>query len=240
VRHRNGASRKWLGAIGLALYRAMSSEAVQDYLQAIYEIEQEHQRVSTTALAEWMRVKPASATSMLKRLAEMGLVTYEPYQGAVLTAEGKTRALEMIRHHQLIETFLAEVLDVPWDRVYEEAHRIEHALSEYVEARIDDLLGHPTVCPHGAPIPAPDGTVATRSWIRLSDMEAGQTAMVARVSDHDAALLRHLGELGMVPRTVFTVIDVAPFEGPLTVRLGETEHVIGRQVAHHIFVEGIR
>ena len=107
----------------------------------------------------------------------------------------------------------------------------------WVEARIDDMLGHPTVCPHGAPIPAPDGTVATRSWIRLSGLEVGQTATVSRVSDHDAALLRHLGELGMVPQTVFTVIDVAPFEGPLTVCIGETEHVIGRQVANHIFVE---
>ena len=217
----------------------MSGTAIQDYLQAIYEIEQEHQRVSTTALAEQMQVKPASATSMLKRLAEMGLVTYEPYQGAVLTAEGEARALEMIRHHQLLETFLAEVLDVPWDRVYEEAHRMEHALSEYIEARIDDMLGHPTVCPHGAPIPASDGTVAARSWIRLSDLEAGQTATVSRVSDHDAALLRYLGELAMVPQTVFTVIHVAPFEGPLTVRIGDTEHVIGRQVANHIFVEQI-
>jgi DtxR family Mn-dependent transcriptional regulator len=217
----------------------MSSEAVQDYLQAIYEIEQEHQRVSTTALADWMQVKPASATSMLKRLAEMGLVTYEPYQGAVLTAAGKTRALEMIRHHQLLEAFLAEVLDVPWDRVYEEAHRIEHALSEYIEARIDAMLGHPTVCPHGAPIPAPDGTVAARSWIRLSDLEAGQMATVSRVSDHDAALLRHVGELGMYPQTAFTVVDVAPFDGPVTVRIGKTEHVIGRQVANHIFIEQV-
>jgi DtxR family Mn-dependent transcriptional regulator len=217
----------------------MSGEAVQDYLQAIYEIEQEHQRVSTTVLAERVQVKPASATSMLKRLAEMGLVTYEPYQGAVLTATGKTRALEMIRHHQLIETFLAEVLDVPWDRVYEEAHRLEHALSEYLEARIDQVLGHPTICPHGAPIPAQDGTVAARSWVRLCNLEAGQVATVSRVSDHDAALLRYLGELGMYPQTEFTVIHVAPFEGPLTVRIGETEHVIGRQVANHIFVEQI-
>jgi DtxR family Mn-dependent transcriptional regulator len=217
----------------------MSGEAVQDYLQAMYEIEQEHQRVSTTALAERMQVKPASATSMLKRLAGMGLVSYEPYQGAVLTAEGKTRALEMIRHHQLIETLLAQVLDVPWDRVYEEAHRVGHALSEYVAARIDEVLGYPTTCPHGAPIPALDGTVAARSWVRLSDLEAGQTAAVSRVSEHDAALLRYLGELGMYPQTVFTVIDVAPLEGPLTVRTGEAEHAIGRRVANQIFVEQI-
>jgi DtxR family Mn-dependent transcriptional regulator len=218
----------------------MPSEAIEDYLQAIYEIELEHQRVSTTALAEWMQVKPASATGMLKKLAEMALVTYEPYQGATLTAKGKIRALEMIRHHHLVETFLAEVLDVPWDRVYEEAHRIEHALSEYVEARIDDVLGHPATCPHGAPIPTLDGKVVPRSRIRLSDLKTGQTATISRISGHDAALLRYLGKLELYPQTEFAVIDVAPFEGPLTVRIGETEHVIGRQVANHVFVDQVR
>lgn len=217
----------------------MSSEAIEDYLQAIYKIEQEHRRVSTTALAERMQVKPASATAMLKRLSEMGLVAYEPYQGAALTEQGRLRALEVIRHHQLLETFLAQVLDVPWDRVYEEAHRIEHALSEYIETRIDEVLGHPTTCPHGAPIPSMDGRVAEQSWIRLSDLQAGQTAMVSRVSDHDAALLRYLDELGMHPQVKFVVADIAPFDGPLTVHIGDIEHVIGRQVANHIFVEHI-
>lgn len=217
----------------------MTSEAIEDYLQAIYEIEAEHARVSTTALAAWMNVKPASATAMLKKLSEMGMVTYEPYQGAILSNEGKKRALEIIRHHQLIELFLAEVLDVPWDRVYKEAHRIEHALSEYIEARIDAALGHPTLCPHGAPIPALDGTVAPRSWIRLADLQAGQTAMVSRVSDYDANLLRYLSTLNIAPQTKLEVITVAPFDGPLTVRMGDTEQVIGRQVARHIFVKDI-
>ncbi|MBN1874312.1 MAG: metal-dependent transcriptional regulator [Anaerolineae bacterium] len=215
----------------------MQNKAIEDYLQAIYEIEAEHERVSTTALAEWIGVKPASATAMLKKLSDMGLVMYEPYQGAVLSEKGKTHALEIIRHHQLLELFLAEVLDVPWDRVYEEAHRIEHALSEYIETRIDEVLGHPTKCPHGTPIPSADGTVVPRSWVRLADLHTGQTAIVSRVSDYDAELLRHLSTLHIVPQTTLTVTAVAPFEGPVTVRIGEEEQVIGHQVAKHIFVE---
>ena len=217
----------------------MSSEAVEDYLQAIYEIEQEHQRVATTALAEWMQVKPASATGMLQRLAEIDLVSYEPYRGAVLTAQGKEQALKVLRRHQLLETFLAQVLAVPWDRVYEEAHRIEHALSEYIEARIDAVLGHPTYCPHGAPIPAGDGAVPPLSWVRLADLEVGQSATVSRVRDQDAELLRYLGKLGMYPQTSIKVLDAAPFDGPITVRIGDKTQVIGRQVAKHVFVKGV-
>jgi DtxR family Mn-dependent transcriptional regulator len=217
----------------------VSSEAIEDYLQAIYEIELEHQRVATTTLAEWMQVKPASATGMLQRLAEMDLVSYEPYRGAVLTALGKARALKVLRRHQLLETFLAETLDVPWDRVYAEAHRIEHALSEYIEQRIDAAVGHPTHCPHGAPIPAGDGAVPPLSWLRLADLEAGQSATVARVQDRDAELLRYLGGLGMYPQTSIQVLDAAPFDGPMTVRIGDKTQVIGRQAASCVFVRDV-
>ncbi len=218
----------------------MTSEAVEDYLQAIYEIEAEHQHVSTKALAERMRVKPASATAMLKRLSEMDWVIYEPYQGAVLSPEGKKRALEIIRHHQLIERFLMEVLDVPWDHVHEEAHRIEHVLSEYLEARIDAVLNHPTTCPHGEPIPTPEGIVASVSWVRLSDLDVGQSATVSRVGEEDPALLRYLDEMNVRPDTVITVIAAAPFDGPLTLRVGDAEHIVGRQVAEAVFVKDVR
>jgi DtxR family transcriptional regulator, Mn-dependent transcriptional regulator len=217
----------------------MYSEAIEDYLQAIYQIEAKRQHVSTTALAERMQVKPASATAMLQRLSKMGLVAYQPYQGAVLSPEGRKRALEIIRHHQLIESLLVEVLNVPWDRVHEEAHRIEHTLSEYLEARIDAILGHPTTCPHGAPIPKPDGTVAPLSWVRLSELHAGQVATVSRVSEDDPALLRYLDELDLRPGTKVTVTAVAPFDGPLTLRIDETDHVVGRQVAEAVFVKDV-
>lgn len=217
----------------------MSTEAVEDYLQAIYEIESEHQRVSTTALADWMRVKPASATAMLKKLSAMGWVTYAPYQGAVLSTAGRVHALEITRHHQLLELFLVEVLGVPWEHVYEEAHRLEHALSEYLEARIDEVLGHPLTCPHGAPIPMLDGTVAARSWMRLSDLRTGQAATVSRVSDYDADLLRYLDMLHIAPKMTLVVVTVAPFDGPLTVRVGNVAQIIGRKVAEHIFVKDV-
>lgn len=217
----------------------MHSRAVEDYLKTIYEIQQVRGKVATSALADRLRVAPASVTSMIKKLADLRLVAYEPYQGVVLTKAGQKIALEVIRHHRLIELFLAEALGVPWDQVHAEAHRIEHVLSEDLEDRIDAALGHPTSDPHGAPIPARDGTIDHTERIQLSDLHPGQSAVVAEVSDHDAALLRYLGELGLYPNAQVSVIAVAPFDGPLTLRVGEAEHTLGRAVTNHISVTAI-
>jgi DtxR family Mn-dependent transcriptional regulator len=214
----------------------MHTQAVEDYLKTIYEIEREQGKVATTVLAEQLNVAPASATGMIKKLAEMNLVAYEPYRGVVLTQTGRKIALEVIRHHRLIELFLAETLDVPWDQVHAEAHKIEHVLSEDVVDRIDAVLGHPSTDPHGAPIPTREGKIDQPPCRRLADLESGQSAVVAEVYDNDPALLRYLGELGLYPKVSLKVVRVAPFDGPVTVRVGEIEHAIGREVAYQILV----
>jgi DtxR family Mn-dependent transcriptional regulator len=218
----------------------MHTQAVEDYLKTIYEIQYEQAKVATTVLAERLGVAPASVTGMIKKLADMQLVVHEPYQGVVLTEAGQKIALEVLRHHRLIELFLSEELGVPWDQVHEEANRIEHVLSEDVEDRMDALLGYPTTDPHGAPIPSRDGTIDRRDCVRLVDLKPGQTALVAEVSDHDSALLRYVGELGLYPQVKVRVIAVAPFDGPLTIRVGETEHALGREAASLIFMTDVK
>jgi DtxR family transcriptional regulator, Mn-dependent transcriptional regulator len=215
----------------------MLSEAVQDYLKAIYKLEERGGAVSTTALAEEMDVAAASATGMVKKLAGLKLVRHNPYQGVVLTKAGEKMALEVIRHHRLLELYLAEALGYSWDRVHEEAERLEHVISEEFEEKIFEALGRPTRDPHGDPIPAKDGTLVAGNHERLSDMEPGATVVIRRVSDSNAEVLRYLGERGLVPETAVQVTDKAPFNGPLTVKAGETSHVLGRDLASQIHVE---
>ncbi len=217
----------------------MHTQAVEDYLKAIYEIQHEHGKVATTMLAGRLGVTPASVTGMIKKLADMQLVAYEPYQGMALTDAGLKIALEVIRHHRLIERFLTETLGLSWDQVHEEAHKIEHVLSEELEERMDALLGYPTTDPHGAPIPTQDGAVTERASTRLTDLEPGQSALVAEVSDHDSVLLRYLGRLGLYPSTRVSVVAVEPFDGPIIVRVGEVEHALGRPAAGHVLVTEI-
>ncbi len=215
----------------------MHSPAVEDYLKTIFEIEREQGKVATTALSERLGVAPASATGMIKKLAEMNLVAHERYQGVTLTPAGRRIALEVIRHHRLVERYLAEALGVPWDRVHDEAEKWEHILSEDLEDRIDALLGHPTTDPHGAPIPTRDGDIAYTSPHRLLDMSPGQTAVIAEVSDHDPDLLRRLGDLGLFPTTAIAVIgrDAAC----LTVRAGKNEHILDCETAGYVYVREV-
>ena len=218
----------------------MHTQVVQDYLKNIYDLQREQGKVATTALAERLGVAPASVTGMIKKLASMHLVTHEPYQGVALTPAGEKIALEVIRHHRLIERYLAEALGVPWDQVHDEAEKWEHVLSEDMEDRIDAALGYPTTDPHGAPIPDRNGTIVRPASVRMADLQPGQSAVVAEVSDHDAALLRYVGSMGLYPGAEFQVVAVAPFSGPLTVRVGEAEHAVGREVAGHILVANVQ
>lgn len=219
----------------------MTTQAIEDYLKTIYEILQEHnlETVSTTLLAKQMEVAPASVTGMIKKLADMRLVLYEPYHGVKLAPAGRKIALEVLRHHRLIERFLAEALGVPWDRVHEEAHKIEHVLSEDLEERMDDLLGHPATDPHGSPIPRHDGTIDESAHTRLAELAVGQLATVAQVSDHDSALLRYLGEMGLYPQTQVTVLSVAPLDGLMTLRIGPAQRAVSRAVANEVFVSDV-
>ncbi len=219
----------------------MISHATEDYLKAIYELAEDYDKVSTSALADKLEVAPASVTGMLQKLAEAKprLVNYERHHGVTLTPAGRKIALEIIRHHRLIEAYLAAELGYGWDQVDAEAEKLEHVISEEFEDRIAARLGDPTHDPHGDPIPAKDGTVSEQSRTTLSQAQAGQIARVARVRDDDPALLRYLAELGIIPDARLTIADKAPFDGPLHVRVGEERkaHALGKEVTDNVFVE---
>ncbi len=213
----------------------MVSESAQDYLKAIWKLERSGD-MSTSALAESLGVTPASATAMLKKLATLGLVVHERYHGATLTPAGERMALEVVRHHRLLELYLMEALGLSWDQVHEEAERLEHHLSDELEARIDQALGFPTRDPHGDPIPSPELRLARDEPVSLSDLEAGSMTVVRRVPDGDPELLRYLATLGLVPAEAVTVVDRAPFDGPVTVEVRGSRHAIGRSLAAQIEV----
>jgi DtxR family transcriptional regulator, Mn-dependent transcriptional regulator len=215
------------------------TDAIQDYLREIYKLGADDGRVSVTALAKRQGVSPASASAMVKKLAALELAVHEPYRGISLTAAGERVALEVIRHHRLLELYLAESLGVPWDRVHDEAEVLEHVLSEQLEERISAYLGHPTSDPHGHPIPTKDLTVAVLSRNRLWDVEVGGRATVDRVSDARAEGLRYLGELGIKPGAVLEVVDKGPVGGPLFVRLllGDAAVVaLSQEIAEAVWV----
>lgn len=214
------------------------SRAEQDYLKAIYHLQRKEQdgRAGTVALAKWLGVSAASATSMIKKLAEAQLVSHHPYQGVALTESGERAALEMLRHHRLLETFLSEHLGMPWHEVHSEADRLEHALSETLEDRLADALGNPTVDPHGAPIPTKDGRVDMPTTVSLWSIAAGQTVRILEVEDEDAALLTYLADLGLRPGTTVEVLTRDPFDGPLHIRVDAMEHTLGEVVAEAIAV----
>lgn len=205
------------------------SQAEQDYLKAIYHLGQRggDERVGTVALADWLGFAPASATNMIKKLTERGLVTHSPYHGVALTETGRKVALEVLRHHRLLEMYLNERLGVPWEQVHAEAERLEHALSEDLEDRIDAALGHPTTDPHGAPIPTKEGVIAAPPTQRLGTVLPGTTVMVTEVEDEDAALLAYLADLGLVPGVMVEVLRKGPFDGPLHIRIGDAEYALG-------------
>ena len=220
----------------------MQTQTIEDYLKAIYELGRERpgEKLSTTALAERLGVAPATVTGALKKLARLKLVVHRPYRGVELTEAGRKIALEVIRHHRLIELYLQQALGVPWDRVHDEAEKWEHVLSEELEDRIDELLGHPTHDPHGAPIPARDGSfpASPAERIPLGELEPGRRAVVVEVSDHDPELLRYLGERGLYPNVTVELVAREPFGGSLRVRVGAQaqERTVGREAARYVWV----
>jgi DtxR family transcriptional regulator, Mn-dependent transcriptional regulator len=208
--------------------------AVQDYLKAIYVLESAGERVTTSALARRMGVSAPSATAMTKRLDELGLVERLPYRGVALTDEGRRGALEVVRHHRLLERYLVDRLGLALDEVHAEAELLEHALSEELEAKIDEELGFPTHDPHGDPIPDRELRLVHGESRSLLDLEPGARGSIARVPDGDSELLRYLGELGLVPDAHVEMLAQAPFGGPVTVRTQSGEHAISRELADRI------
>jgi DtxR family transcriptional regulator, Mn-dependent transcriptional regulator len=212
------------------------SDAIQDYLKEIYKLQAGGERATTSAIARRMRVAPSSATSMVKKLAALDLVSHAPYRGVELTEAGRKIALEVIRHHRLLEQYLAKTLGLGIDAVHAEADRLEHVLSEELEQRIDEALGYPTHDPHGDPIPDADLNVERSRLRSLAALEPGERAVVRHVPDEDAALLRYLKELALVPGRRVTMRASEPFGGPLTVAVGGAERAISRDLAAKIGV----
>jgi DtxR family Mn-dependent transcriptional regulator len=217
------------------------TSAVEDYAKAIYALETraEGGAVSTNALADRLGVTPASASNMVKKLDALGLVRHIPYRGVQLTPDGARVALEVIRHHRLLELYLAENLGVPWDRVHDEAEVLEHVLSEELEELIATKLGNPTHDPHGDPIPTKDLRIDEGSRTALQELEPGACGVFVRVSDADPSMLRYLAERGIRPGASFEVVDKQPFDGPVFARFGEDAqvHVLGGALARAMRVE---
>jgi len=216
--------------------RTILSQAMEDYMKAIYKLQERSRQVPTSLLAEDLGVAPASVTNMCKKLAELNLVKYEPYQGVQFTSTGQKLALEIVRHHRLIELYLAEALGVPWDQVHEEAEKLEHVISEDLEDRMAAALGDPKFDPHGAPIPTRSGKVYRPDSGRLVDMKVGDKLIVVEVDDDDPELLRYLGKLGIYPGKKITLLIQAPFEGPLTLKIDGEQQNLGHQAAKSVLV----
>jgi DtxR family transcriptional regulator, Mn-dependent transcriptional regulator len=213
------------------------TESIEDYAKAIFALKRrENGPVGTSALAERLGVSPSSVTAMLKRMAEMGLVVHEPYRDVQLTEAGERVALEVLRHHRLLEAYLAEALQVPWDRVHEEAEVLEHYISEELEERIAAALGEPARDPHGDPIPGPTLSLAPEEGLPLSDLEAGRAGTIARVSDSDPEMLRYLGERSIGPGAPVRVLAREPFGGGLRVEVAGSEHTLGGELARRVIV----
>jgi DtxR family Mn-dependent transcriptional regulator len=216
---------------------------ISDCLKLIHAMQERGQKVSTSAISEQLGVSDATATMMFKDFAAAGWVEHVPYRGVRLTALGERKAMEVIRHHRLLELYLAQELGYSWDKVHAEADRLEHVISEEFEDKLDELLGYPTVDPHGDPIPRKDGTITARSGRTLSQLAEGESALILRVSDQNPEKLCYLGQLGLYPETPIQVLERAPFGGPLRVRVGtgeqQTEHLLGPELAANIVVSPV-
>ena len=217
----------------------MPSENVENYLKRIYTLQLGEGRVSTSSLSEKLQISPASVTEMVKKLAEDGSVVYTPYKGVELTERGRKKAVRIIRRHRLWELFLVRVLKYRWDEIHEEAERLEHSTSDKLEKRLDELLGHPKIDPHGDAIPTTDGVVHGEDALSLTDVTAGSRVIVRRVSDEDPEILKYAAHLGITLNKRLAVKERILFDGSLRVDIGGKEHFISSKLAQNIFVEPV-
>lgn len=215
----------------------LNHQAIEDYLKTIFSLAEFETPVSTSRIAEARAVKPASVTNMLQRLAKLNLVHYEKHYGVTLTEGGEKIALEVIRHHRLLELYLNEALGFSWDEVHEQADILEHVISERLEERIAAILGDPKFDPHGDPIPDKDGSIETIPMVPLIDTAVGTTTQIARIQDDaNSEMLRYLAELGLTLGETIKILNIAPFNGPLTVEIDGKEIIIGKTIASAILV----
>ena len=212
------------------------SQSVEDYLKAIYLLEIENQPATTNNIAEALSVSSASVTNMFKKLAKLKLINHKSYRGAELTKAGEKIALEVIRHHRLLELYLKEMMGYSWDEVHDEAEKLEHHISEQFEDKIAELLNDPTHDPHGDPIPSKEGIVPEMASLSIIDADENTSYLIGRVKDQDPELLRYLEKNGIIPGVKLTIIEKAPFDGPIKIELEEKETTIGHSVAKDVFL----
>lgn len=211
---------------------------VEDYLKAIYELETRNGAAGTNEIAAALRIAAPSVSGMIRRLSSQGLITHEPYKGVQLTREGRRAALKTIRRHRVIESYLTQALGYPWDRVHDEAERLEHAASDELIDRMAEAIGEPATDPHGAPIPTRDGTLSAEPALSsLAELADGGRARIARVEDRDAERLRYLANLGMAIGAEVELISREPYDGPITMKVDGKRRVIGGELARQILVE---
>lgn len=216
----------------------MKQEVIEDYLKTIYDLAETDSPVSTSRLAQAQEAKPAYVTTTMQRLAELGLVHYKKSHGVTLTSAGNKIALETLRHHRLIELYLNQILGFGWDEVHDQAELLEHVISEQLEERIADVLGHPTFDPHGDPIPSKDGKIVARYSEPLSKLKEGRSAVVLRVTEsRDSELLSYLAQLGIIPGAEISIVEVAPFDGPVTLQIDGSQKIIGHNIANIVEVQ---
>jgi DtxR family Mn-dependent transcriptional regulator len=215
----------------------MRTEADEDYLKEIYTLELDHAWVTTSMLADRFGYSPATITGMFKKLANLDWLVYEPYRGVTLTESGRAVALEVIRRHRLLETYLARALNVPWEKVHQEADRLEHALSDYLEQRIDEELGHPATDPHGSPIPSFNGQILNPLRLRLADLSVGDSAQILEVNDRNPELLTYLDRLQLYPLVQIEVIAIEPIDGLITILASGQTRQLGQTSAGQIIVK---
>lgn len=232
-------SRPGSRAVSVTVPRPELTEPVEDYLKAIYDIEREGSAAATNDIAQRLQIAPASVSGMVRRLAEQGLLEHERYRGVRLTDAGRRAALGTIRRHRVIEAYLVQALGYAWDRVHDEAERLEHAASDDLIDRMAKAIGEPVTDPHGAPIPTRDGRVdeGQGRQLRLSEVRSGQRARVRRVDDEDPDLLRYVASLGLRPTAIVLMGERAPFDGPLTLQVGGRRCQVGARLAERILVE---
>jgi len=213
---------------------------ISDCLKVIYTMQDRGQKVTTSAVSEQLGVSDATVTMLFKDFAEAGWVEHAPYRGVRLTPLGERKAMEVIRHHRLLELYLARALGYSWDKVHAEADKLEHVISEEFEDKLDALLGYPTVDPHGDPIPSKEGVIIVRKGCTLAQLKDGQTALILRINDQDPEKLCYLGQLGLYPETLVQMLGRAPFGGPIRILVGEmphqVEHMLGAELAEQIVV----
>ena len=214
----------------------MARSAVEDYVKAIYKLSLENETVTPSHVAERLAVTSAAVTKMVRRLQDLKLVRYARGKGLKLSPAGTKIALEVIRHHRLLELYLTQALGYSWDEVHEEAEKLEHVISENFENKIEELLGHPTHDPHGAPIPTREGHVDHAELTMLSKLKPGEQGTIERVSDNDPKMLSYLGKLGMYPGTAVEMLSREPYGGSLRIKVSGTDHAVGPELAENVFI----